>query len=382
MKKVIFAFLAAMLLFNCTGKSENFTVTEVNGVNLYSNTDAPNNPEAKLELKKLFTISSESGSDSTAELRLPYLITEDGYQNIFVLDVMASNVKKYDSEGKFLKVIGREGQGPGEFYDPSIMYIYSDTLNVYSNGSTVISKFDLDGNFFYGKKVDRIQPQWFKYSRSGKSLAGFVFIPNLGKDREIADIDYCMIDLKTLTVKSCIQKNPMNQEEFMAGKIDWLIFRAPLATDDNYAYLSDNTDYQYRILVYDHDGNKKSEIRKSYQKIRIEKNEKEKYIEDMKKVMRKGDEPKVDEFKKAIYEMYTDKYGRLLVIPSIDRHKGKDGVYVDIFKDGKFLNRVKYDLMNKSTIGLLWQVRSSVIFSGSRLYYLDRDKNVIDVYDY
>ncbi|MFA6653423.1 MAG: hypothetical protein WCS93_03715, partial [Candidatus Delongbacteria bacterium] len=109
MKKVIFAFLAALFILSCTGKSENFKVTEVNGVNLYSNSDVPNNPEAKLDLKKVFTISSESGADSTAELRLPYLITEEGSQNIFVLDLMASNVKKYDPEGKFIKAIGREG---------------------------------------------------------------------------------------------------------------------------------------------------------------------------------------------------------------------------------------------------------------------------------
>lgn len=83
-----------------------------------------------------------------------------------------------------------------------------------------------------------------------------------------------------------------------------------------------------------------------------------------------------------LYDGNTFKYVRLLVIPSIDRMKDKDGVYMDIFKDGKILNRVKYDLMDKSTIGLLWMLRSDVIFSGTRLYYLDRDKNVIDVYDY
>ena len=60
----------------------------------------------------------------------------------------------------------------------------------------------------------------------------------------------------------------------------------------------------------------------------------------------------------------------------------KDDVYIDIFKDGKFLNRVNYGLMDKSTIGLLWMLRSDVIFSGTRLYYLDKEKNVIDVYDY
>lgn len=382
MRKVLVFLIVGLMFVSCSKKSDNFVVRKSNGITFYDNTDVPNDPIATLELKKLFTISSESGKDSTATLKHPYIIAEDKDRNIFILDPLASNVKKYDLEGNFIKAVGREGQGPGEFYDPSIMYIDNDTLNVYSNGSTVISKFDLDGNFYYGKKIDRIQPLWSKYSPSGKSLSGFVFIPNLGKDREIADFDFCMIDLKTLTVKSFMQKNPMNQEEFMDGKIDYMDFRAPFVTDDNYAYISDNSDYQYKIIGYDHHGNKKLEIKKSYKKIRYEKNEIEKYREDLSKVTRKEDEVKIDNFKKAVYAMYTDKYGRLLVIPSIDRHKDKDGVYVDIFKDGKFLNRVKYDLMDKSTIGLLWMVRSDVVFSGTRLYYLDRDNNEVVVYDY
>ncbi len=382
MKKVLIALVAALIILSCTRKSENFTVTEVNGVKLCSNTGVPNDPEAKLELKKLFTISSESGADSTAVLKFPSMIVEDRFQNSYVLDAMAVNVKKYDSLGKFIKAIGRDGQGPGEFYDPTIMYIVNDTLNVYSNGSCIISKFDLNGNFYYEKKIDRIQPQWLKYSPTGKSLSAFVFIPNLGKNREIADLNLSLIDLSKLTVKSCIKQNPMNQEGVMSGRISLIDFYSPFATDDNYAYISDNTDSQYRILAYDHDGKKRSEIRKDYQKIRYEKNEIGKYREDMSKVMRKEDELKIDNFKKAVYAMYTDKYGRLLVIPSIDRIIDKDGVYIDIFKDGKFLNRVSYRLMDKSTIGLLWMLRSDVIFSRTRLYYLDRDKNVIDVYDY
>jgi hypothetical protein len=37
---------------------------------------------------------------------------------VYVCDYKANNIKKFDSSGKFVKTIGRQGQGPGEFAMP------------------------------------------------------------------------------------------------------------------------------------------------------------------------------------------------------------------------------------------------------------------------
>ena len=45
----------------------------------------------------------------------------DAEGNIYVVDSGAKNIKKFNSHGKFLKTIGREGQGPGEFLAPRLL---------------------------------------------------------------------------------------------------------------------------------------------------------------------------------------------------------------------------------------------------------------------
>jgi hypothetical protein len=42
----------------------------------------------------------------------PSTVSCDLEGNIYVVDSGAKNIKKFDAQGKFLKIIGREGQGP------------------------------------------------------------------------------------------------------------------------------------------------------------------------------------------------------------------------------------------------------------------------------
>ena len=45
----------------------------------------------------------------------PGTVSCDMEGNIYVVDSGAKSVKKFDAQGYFMKTIGREGQGPGEF---------------------------------------------------------------------------------------------------------------------------------------------------------------------------------------------------------------------------------------------------------------------------
>ena len=42
----------------------------------------------------------------------------DGYGRIYVLDRMAKDVRVFDPEGAFIRALGGEGEGPGEFQNP------------------------------------------------------------------------------------------------------------------------------------------------------------------------------------------------------------------------------------------------------------------------
>ena len=74
----------------------------------------------------------------------------DAQENIFVLDYKESHVKVFDKTGKYLRTIGRKGQGPGELAGPMAMAFDhpSGALLVLEAGAHRISRFDSQGKFF------------------------------------------------------------------------------------------------------------------------------------------------------------------------------------------------------------------------------------------
>ncbi|MCG2760677.1 MAG: 6-bladed beta-propeller [Candidatus Delongbacteria bacterium] len=301
MRKLMTAILTMSILFiGCSKKAENFKIDEQNGIKVYSNTEIPNDPNAKLDLKKLFTVSSEAQTDSNACMKRPVSLTADKLDNIYILDVMSMSVKKFDSSGNFIKSIGRMGQGPGELFYPSIMFIDNDTLNLMSAGSRKISKFDLDGNFYSDKLItDQTQLQNTKISRDGQKIVSYVVKPIM-KEGQQPDIDFALsvLEMGNLKEKSVLNSKILSVQDLMAGKIDFNDLVIPFIPGNDYVYISENSDNQYRILGYDYNGKKQIEIRKDFKMIRYENAEKEEYITEMKKMMQGTKELKVGNFKK------------------------------------------------------------------------------------
>jgi hypothetical protein len=67
--------------------------------------------------------------------------------DIYVLDLSDSNIKKFDASGRFLKVIGRKGQGPGEFSVPTDLAFANDKLVVLDRGNRRLCALTPDGEF-------------------------------------------------------------------------------------------------------------------------------------------------------------------------------------------------------------------------------------------
>lgn len=78
-------------------------------------------------------------------LEMPTDLSFDAENNIYVCDFKANNVKVYNSFGKFVKIIGREGQGPGEFQNPLGLSIANKRLIVWDAGNMRLSVFTKDG---------------------------------------------------------------------------------------------------------------------------------------------------------------------------------------------------------------------------------------------
>jgi hypothetical protein len=77
----------------------------------------------------------------------PAGIVCDPRGNVYVLDLSDNNIKKFDASGKFLKVIGRKGQGPGEFNMPTLLTFAKDKIVVYDMGNRRLCAFGTGGEF-------------------------------------------------------------------------------------------------------------------------------------------------------------------------------------------------------------------------------------------
>jgi hypothetical protein len=66
---------------------------------------------------------------------------------VYACDYRANNIKKFDSSGKYLDTIGREGQGPGEFNMPFKVVASRDRLFVWDLRNRRICTLTLNGEF-------------------------------------------------------------------------------------------------------------------------------------------------------------------------------------------------------------------------------------------
>jgi len=121
-------------------------IETVNGVRVVHNEKGGKwgaNPEVKLEL-----VRTIGGLDAEVNLSFnnPNDIVQDSVGNLYILDTDNNRIQKLDSEGKFIKTIGRKGQGPGEFQAAHSMDIDNeDNLFVFDMRSRRIEVLSSEG---------------------------------------------------------------------------------------------------------------------------------------------------------------------------------------------------------------------------------------------
>ncbi|MCX6575401.1 MAG: 6-bladed beta-propeller [Candidatus Aminicenantes bacterium] len=96
------------------------------------------NLEVKLEL-----IRTIGGLDAEESLSFnePSDIVRDSAGSLYILDSGNNRIQKLNSEGKFIKTIGRKGQGPGEFQAARSMDI--DKLEIFSPDGVLLGEIPL-----------------------------------------------------------------------------------------------------------------------------------------------------------------------------------------------------------------------------------------------
>jgi hypothetical protein len=114
----------------------------------------------EIVIEEVLSIGVE-GDDEDYLLAFPLNVTTDNSHNIYISDLTDDCIKVYDKQGRFLRRIGREGQGPGEFMqlEFGMDITYDNKLIVsqeYQSFHNKISIFELNGEFIHSFNITDI----------------------------------------------------------------------------------------------------------------------------------------------------------------------------------------------------------------------------------
>lgn len=116
-----------------------------NGVKVIKNPREPLYGYLKLKLKEDLSIGRED--DNNYAFNRVRGVAVDSQGNIYAVDMSNRRVQVFNQRGKYLKTIGRKGQGPGGFQQPYKILIDENTGNIYVSDGPKIKVFDQEGQF-------------------------------------------------------------------------------------------------------------------------------------------------------------------------------------------------------------------------------------------
>ena len=149
MKKITSLALGLLLVLGAWGTLEAQKTKTVDGVKYIlngTNPKAPKGVPTKISFKEDLTVGGgEDPETSFAEVGF-FVVAENGH--IYASDVKDRKIKVYDAQGNFVRILGKEGQGPGELGMPSMLQLSpNNEIMVEDATNRKLSYFSLDGEF-------------------------------------------------------------------------------------------------------------------------------------------------------------------------------------------------------------------------------------------
>jgi hypothetical protein len=297
------------------------------GVTIVKNPKEPIFYDTVLELVDDLTLE---GSEEDQEQMFQNINTLDVDEegNMYILDEQAGNIKVFDSDGRFVKNIGRKGQGPGEFGLPiSLMLTPDHNIVVNEMGQRKLLFFDREGKYlkqlsladmflFLGPMVTTDGHMIAMHTVPGNKPETFLkkFSPELEP---------------ILSFTSAHVERPPVADIFVALHLSRVLWNV---TPDDHVVWADIKDPQYSIHEHNREGKLIRRMTKNFDPIPIT-------AEDIERLMDKafGDNPTRDQWDVRFPEIYPpfkglsfDEEGRML-IRRYEREKNEGGELYDIF---------------------------------------------------
>lgn len=155
MKKLTGIVLSLLLTLMVFHGAEAQKIKTVDGVKVISNGKKPNPPKgqpAAIKLAEELVIGQAENPDEAFSEVGTFVVAEDG--TVFVLDSKDRKIKAFDRNGKFLRLIGKPGEGPGELGLPTgVQFTPDGELMVEDATNRRLSFFKPSGEFIRSASI-------------------------------------------------------------------------------------------------------------------------------------------------------------------------------------------------------------------------------------
>jgi hypothetical protein len=179
----LFALVAIISLIALPAQAGSWKGKDVQkeGVLHVMNPNEPVKPAKTVELKELWRIGGDTDDEDQFFGVIGQILTDDK-GNVYLLDSQLSQVKIFSQSGEFIRDIGREGEGPGEFRRPTGMFFTKDGyLGVMQVAPGKIVLLDFEGEPMGEYPLPQSEDGGFLLLLGGNSGAGNVVLA-MGKN--------------------------------------------------------------------------------------------------------------------------------------------------------------------------------------------------------
>lgn len=238
---------------------------------------------------------------------------------IFAADHQVPIVRMYDKEGKFIKNVGREGRGPGEYTRLSGLKAFQDGRLAIWNASLMnINVYDPAGEYLETHTVNSTlhAPDLFEVGKDGE----FYVKTRINRNPDEPNWQYGWIRVSpegevidTLEVPRDEVDRPLTFVLFTAqgsnhAFITWP--RSTISSEGYVVYAEDNNEYEIEFL---NKGGSEKAISREFDPVTLHTAEKEQWQAWTDAFARRGAENVVPDYKPAFRQIFTDREGRIWI---------------------------------------------------------------------
>ncbi len=374
--KILIISALAVITVSCGNKSGGTEI--INGITVNKNGNFPADRKVNASAEFLFNLNEDTG-DTTAVIRSITSIDTDDKGNIYILDRRKSLIFKFNPDGSANNIFGQRGTGPGEMARPEQILVSGDTVYVSDMRQRKIIAYSSDGRYL----SDYIPLRDNGFPRSlvkvtGEKFAGLLFGRGGrgGPGSGTININFSLLDKKFEKITDMISE----QFETDGGNFNPMDRESKFTSGGGKIYYAENSEDKILVNVFDSEGKKTEEIRKSYARVTYSDSEKKKIAESAQRSFWGRDfDASLLRYKKSVQNIFWHKDGYLLLECARKADdKERTNFTFDIYRDGVYLNSAD---LNKADPEFYHNEDGFVkILKGDRLFAFNEDDNIISVY--